>query len=115
MFAFLYLHSAAVALLAFFLEAVPTDGRSLDPHVVGFVEQAAGAAGCQVSFIVAAAAAAERPRDVPAAKRQISCISRAFTAHSGKYIHPFDLFLELDQSLDQFNEISGPRGSGSEP
>lgn len=61
-----YLHGAAVALLALLHEAVPADGRSLEPEVVWFIQQAGGAALQQEFLVVVPAAAAESPRNVPA-------------------------------------------------
>lgn len=62
----IYLHGAAVALLSLLHEAVAADWRRHHTVVVGFVQQAAGLAVRQVPLVVAAAAAAERPGNIPA-------------------------------------------------
>lgn len=61
-----HLQGAAVALLSSLQEAVATHCWSLQAQVGGFVHQAARLARGQVPLIIAAAAAAEAARDVPA-------------------------------------------------
>lgn len=61
-----YIDSAAVTMFPLLFKTVPTDRRRLQALVVGFVEQAAGPAVRQVALIGAAAAAAERARNIPA-------------------------------------------------
>lgn len=63
-----YLQGAAITLLSLLQEAVAADRWSLQAQVGGFVHQAARLARCEVLLIIAAAAAAEGARDVPAGK-----------------------------------------------
>lgn len=67
---FSYIQRAAVTLFPFLFETVSTDWWCLQALIVGFVEQAAGAAVCQVALIGAAAAAAERARYIPAGQKK---------------------------------------------
>lgn len=81
---FLYLHGATVTLLPSLHEAVPAHSRSIHGLVVWFVQQTAGVAIRQVPFVAVDAAAAEGPRDVPAAEKHrchlsySTCISSWF-------------------------------------
>lgn len=67
---FIYLHSATVTLLSFLHKTVPAHRGSHQTFVGWFVQQAAGAAACQVSLVVTGAAAAESLRNIPAEEKK---------------------------------------------